>query len=273
MLFRAESRRNDCFLLGYLVLEKLKLKNYTAFWTMLVWIIKFYPRTPLAKLLFDGLMYSKLKKKEKRKRGREGKKGEILLYANYERFPVYTYSAVSFNFKRNSKEKENWCLWNAGPIIHWEEGTRRLNLFEVSENQQHRSTLGSLQLWQGCCLQVTITVIDKEENRVTSVPAAVLPPEIQLSWHAAIIRCCDVIGTNTVSISRNNMHLCKWVEYEVDPCCLINTEIMTLMSGFYGQKSCLWAKGKSNKGLLFSRPLGRVEEMIIVQTFGWNVSD
>lgn len=58
---------------------------------------------------------------------------------------------------------------------------RCLNLFEVSENQQHHSALGSLQLWQGCCLQVTVTVIDKEENGVTSVPAAVLPPEIQLS--------------------------------------------------------------------------------------------
>lgn len=144
---------------------------------------------------------------------------------------------------------------------------RRLNLFEVSENRQHRSAVGSLQLRQGCCLQVTITVIDKEEKRVTSVPAAVLPPKIQLSWHAAIIRCCDVIGTNTVSISRNNVRLCKWAEREVDLRCLINTEVMTLMSGLYGQKS------KSNKGLLFSRPLGKVEEMIIVRTFGWNVSD
>lgn len=125
-------------------------------------------------------MYSKLKKIKKR--GRGGEKREILLYANYERIPVYTCSVVSFNFKRNSKQKENRCLWNAGPIIHWEEGTRRLNLFEVSENQQHRSALGSLQLWQGCCLQVTISVLDKEENRVTSVPGRRAP-----TWNTAVV--------------------------------------------------------------------------------------
>lgn len=58
-------------LFSFREIEIEKLKNYT---TVLVWIIKFYPRTPLVKLVFDGLMYSKQKKEVEK-----GKKRNLII--------------------------------------------------------------------------------------------------------------------------------------------------------------------------------------------------
>lgn len=63
--------------------------------------------------------------------------------------------------------------------------------------------------------RVTIT-IDEKGKRMTSVPAAVYRPEIQLKWQVTVIRYYDVIKTNTTSISRNNFHLRKWAERKND---------------------------------------------------------
>lgn len=127
-------------------------------------------RAPLAKLLFDGLMYSKQQKKDK-----VGEKRELLLYANYKRPPtpsVCTCAAVS----STNPDKKNMPLKCQNNYSVERKNAAAETIRGIGESA---ASLGSCcRLAAAACLQVAVAVTDKEEKQSDACPR---PPRSRLS--------------------------------------------------------------------------------------------